>query len=429
MTKIPHAGFQPSFQFLFFGNWTDLTAAPNETRTNPSGPGGGGMGSETDSRDKMESPHPKRYLQLLIYSLVTFNQGMLWLLYSPVEIEAQKYYGITADTVTLILNWGPIVYLPLVPLTMSYANKKDGLKRVVRLAAFLTFGCSALRLVPSLIGGNTPLALVCIHAGSILNAAAGPLVMSTPSQFSRAWFHVDERTTATAIASLSNQLGCAVAFILGPLIANKANPEGIPHLLWVSQIFSAVTLLLVMAFFEEAPQIAIGADSDEEASSSLVCLAADEAADTSKPEGCSIWDKLCACVRTGCTFHFVVIFLAGGMFGGVFQGWCGLFDIILEPVGFNPVETGWLGFTTTLAQVFGGVVAGRVADMFFRRRLKRLLLYCVTFSCIGMLYFTLSLPCDLWGWRESIHKGPHTFLLLIVAVSVGGLFAGASYIA
>ena len=56
------------------------------------------------------------------------------------------------------------------------------------------------------------------HTCAILNGMAGIIVFSAPSAVSSAWFPPGERTTATGIAIVFNNLGNAVSFLLAPSI-------------------------------------------------------------------------------------------------------------------------------------------------------------------------------------------------------------------
>ena len=56
------------------------------------------------------------------------------------------------------------------------------------------------------------------HICAILNGMAGVVVFSAPSAVSSAWFPPGERTTATGIAIVFNNLGNAVSFLLAPAI-------------------------------------------------------------------------------------------------------------------------------------------------------------------------------------------------------------------
>ena len=56
------------------------------------------------------------------------------------------------------------------------------------------------------------------HICAILNGMAGVVVFSAPSAVSSAWFPPGERTTATGIAIVFNNLGNAVSFLVAPAI-------------------------------------------------------------------------------------------------------------------------------------------------------------------------------------------------------------------
>lgn len=54
-----------------------------------------------------------------------------------------------------------------------------------------------------------------IHTGQFLNGLAGPIAMGAPPALSAEWFPPEQRTSATALATISNVLGLAVSFLLG----------------------------------------------------------------------------------------------------------------------------------------------------------------------------------------------------------------------
>ncbi len=54
------------------------------------------------------------------------------------------------------------------------------------------------------------------HLCAILNGIAGIVVFSAPSAVSSAWFPPNERTTATGIALVFNNLGNAFSFLAAP---------------------------------------------------------------------------------------------------------------------------------------------------------------------------------------------------------------------
>lgn len=67
----------------------------------------------------------------------------------------------------------------------------------------------------------------------MLNGLAGPTVSSAAPLLSTTWFSLDERATATAIASLIAYFGGACAFLIGPLVV--PGPNGTSTLPLVSE--------------------------------------------------------------------------------------------------------------------------------------------------------------------------------------------------
>lgn len=71
--------------------------------------------------------------------------------------------------------------------------------------------------------------------GQILTGLAQPFVLSAPTRYSDMWFTNRGRVAATAIMSLSNPFGGALAQLIDPLWAG--NPDQIPNMvLYISII-------------------------------------------------------------------------------------------------------------------------------------------------------------------------------------------------
>ena len=63
------------------------------------------------------------------------------------------------------------------------------------------------------------------HICSILNGICGVTVMAAPPAISAVWFAPTERTTATSINQVFNNLGNAVSFVLGPYLVPYKGPN------------------------------------------------------------------------------------------------------------------------------------------------------------------------------------------------------------
>ena len=115
-----------------------------------------------------------------------------------------------------LFHQGPICYFVAVFPTAWLLDTR-GLRLVCLLGAGLVFAGSGLRCITTSGMACTVLA----HVGQALNGLAGPVAMAAAPVLSATWFPVRERTTATAIMSMANNLGVALSFVLGP----KTVPE------------------------------------------------------------------------------------------------------------------------------------------------------------------------------------------------------------
>lgn len=65
---------------------------------------------------------------------------------------------------------------------------------------------------------HLPAVTYLTHVGQILNGLAGPVGMSIGPSLSAAWFPVNQRVTATAVAGVANYVGVALSFLVGPMM-------------------------------------------------------------------------------------------------------------------------------------------------------------------------------------------------------------------
>ena len=104
-------------------------------------------------------------------------------------------YAVDDATIALLLNWGPIIYIPVCFGTSWLTAQTNGLRRVCVGSAVATGIFMIVRCLPSFRAGHVatigPLSwwdYVCLHSAQIVNAAVGPPVMASPSLLSAQWF-------------------------------------------------------------------------------------------------------------------------------------------------------------------------------------------------------------------------------------------------
>lgn len=286
--------------------------------------------------------YPHRFYVLFVFSLLAFNQCLMWLTFSPIARATEAYYHITESTIDLLLNWGPIIFIPCLPLTYILLNKHHGLRHCVIILALVDFVAALVRVLPVII--TTPsspnfssIALPFLHIGQILNAACGPLVMAPVSQLSCLWFAPHERTRATTIAIMANNFGSTVGFVISPFIVSSS--DRVPYLLYLHLALAFIACVLTLLYFPPQPP------SPPSAAAELLVLhpTSEQATNSWRTFMKDVWQ----CLTTP---SFVLLSLAGGLSSGIFGAWTSLFDLILKPENYTELQAG-----KTLKKIFSKI--------------------------------------------------------------------------
>ena len=278
--------------------------------------------------------YKRRFYVLFVFSFLTFNQSTIWLTFSPIARNTEVHFNITEATVDLLLNWGPIVFVPCLPLTSLLLNRLHGLRYCVIILAIADFLATLLRVLPLIIHtissnlNYNSLALPFIHMGQILNAACGPFVMAPVSQISCLWFAPHERTRATTIAIFANNFGAAMAFLINPLIVSQ--PEHVPRIIYTHLGLAFIACTLALLYFPAQPP------SPPSAAAELLVLNS-----TGDENNSNDWRTFFKSIWTCFTTpSFVFLSLAGGILYGTFNAWTGLYDVILEHENYTEDQAG-----------------------------------------------------------------------------------------
>uniref|UniRef100_A0A8D2AZ36 Solute carrier family 49 member 4 n=1 Tax=Sciurus vulgaris TaxID=55149 RepID=A0A8D2AZ36_SCIVU len=347
----------------------------------------------------------RRWLVLLLFSLLAFAQGLVWNTWGPIQNSARQAYGFSSWDIALLVLWGPIGFLPC--FAFMWLLDKRGLRVTVLLTSFLMVLGTGLRCIPI---SDLMLKRRLIHGGQMLNGLAGPTVMNAPPFLSTTWFSADERATATAIASMLSYLGGACAFLVGPLLVpapNGTSPllaaessrahikDSIETVLYAE--FGVVCLIFsaTLAYFPPRPPLP---PSVAAASQRL----------SYRRSFCRLLSNL----------RFLMIALAYAIPLGVFAGWSGVLDLILTPVHVSQVDAGWIGFWSIVGGCVVGIAMARFAD-FIRGMLKLILLLLFSGATLSSTWFTLT--C-----LNSITHLPLTTVTLYASCILLGVFLNSS---
>jgi FLVCR family MFS transporter len=294
---------------------------------------------------------PARWWVLFVYSLFAFTQGMLWAIPGPISAAMAELYNISDDAIQLMINWGPILYIPLsIPLAY-WMDKPGGIRQSVIWGIVTTAIGQVFRTIAR---DTSPISIGMLHLSYILNAIAGPVAMGAVGKISEDWFPPEFRATSTAIMSEANLLGGAAAQLIGPTMVASANMGQMMNFMYVCCAIAGVNLLAALIYFPSHPPTP--------PSRSAVAV---KAAEDTLSMG-SLWVAIKALARNR---SFMVLILAYGLSTGMYGSWATVLSINLNQC--DPQWIGWLSFSSTIAGNVGGLLLGRFADRF--RNMKRLL--------------------------------------------------------
>ena len=253
--------------------------------------------------------------------------------------------------IDLLLQWGPIMFLPVTPFSAYLLSVPViGLHHTVKLAATLVFAGSLIRCIPSFlecldigyaVSSDLWTCLIFLHIGNILDAIAGPLVMSPPPKLSAIWFPQRQRALATGIGVSAGVFGGCVGFLVGPFI------HSVPILLLTDLTLCAVPFVCVWLYLPKHPSV-LPSQSAKNAllSTSLAAVGKQRAL----LGGSNIQN---ACSHSTTPFaahlrHFVgelkamatncsalIVALISGFTAGMFAGFSGVFQDMLSPLGIS----------------------------------------------------------------------------------------------
>nr|XP_035950196.1 solute carrier family 49 member A3 isoform X1 [Halichoerus grypus] len=169
--------------------------------------------------------YARRWVFLLVLSLLNFSNATLWLSFAPVADTIAHHFFLS----TKQINWLSLIYL--------VASIPSG------VVAIWVLDSVGLRWAiqdpfPFLMGGQG------------LCALAQTLVVFSPAKLAALWFPEHQRATANMIGTMSNPLGILVANLLSPALVKRE--EDIPMMLGIYIIPAGLACLLAIACLWES---------------------------------------------------------------------------------------------------------------------------------------------------------------------------------
>lgn len=191
-----------------------------------------------------------RWWILATFSLFAFAQGMFWAIPGPVSAAMGTLYNINDTTIQLLINYGPIFYLPL-SIPLAYWMDRPGGVRQATLWGITIVGIG--QICRNLAYDDSTVSIVLVHTSYILNAIAGPVAMSAVGKISEDWFPPSFRATSTAIMSEANLFGGAAAQLIGPQMVPDGTMPQLLDFMYLCSVIAGLNLVMALIYFPSHP--------------------------------------------------------------------------------------------------------------------------------------------------------------------------------
>ncbi|XP_042793116.1 solute carrier family 49 member A3 isoform X4 [Panthera leo] len=325
--------------------------------------------------------YARRWVFLLVLSLLSFSNATLWLSFAPVADMIAHHFLLSTEQI----NWLSRVYfVASIPsgVVAIWVLDSVGLRWATIVCAWLNFAGSVFRTLPFMVGGiQDPFAF--LMGGQSLCALAQTLVVFSPAKLAALWFPEHQRATANMIGTMSNPLGILVANLLSPALVKKE--EDIPLMLGIYIIPAGITCLLATAcLLESVPPTPPSARAIHSASEKFL-------------DGL----KLLLCNRA---YVVLAVCFGGGI--GIFSSFSALLEQVLCVRGYSNEFIGLCGALFIVFGVLGALVLSLYVDRtkLFTEAVKigfcLTSVVCVAFALVSQLQgqtLALAAICSLLG--------------------------------
>ncbi|XP_011384380.1 major facilitator superfamily domain-containing protein 7 [Pteropus vampyrus] len=326
--------------------------------------------------------YARRWVFLLVLSLLSCSNATLWLSFAPVADTIAQHFLLSTEQI----NWLSLVYFVVsIPsgVVAIWVLDSVGLRWAIVLGAWLNFAGSVLRALPCMVVGiQDPFAF--LMGGQSLCALAQPLIIFSPAKLAALWFPEHQRATANMIGTMSNPLGVLAANVLSPALVKKE--DDIALMMGIYIIPAGLACLLAsMCLWESVPPTPPSAGA---------------ACSTSE----TFLDGLKLLARNKAYVILAVCF-GGGV--GIFSSFSALLEQVLCVNGYSDEFAGLCGALFIVFGVLGALVLGLYVD-----RTKRFTeavkvgfclasVVCVAFALVSQLRgqtIALAAICSLLGF-------------------------------
>ena len=352
---------------------------------------------------KQHKIYTTRWYVLIIVALSNILNNNLWAYWGSIAQSAKSVYDWTDNTIFILVNLCNGAAF-LATLAGCYFVDRQG----IRASVLVCFGCMALTTASRIVTMDTYPATILIGFGQIFSGLASSVTGAIPAVVSEVWFPLNERATATAIATLAAGLGSATTFIIGPLVVSSPVMNGSVILFNQTKISTIRTQIkhLNFAMFGVCALIL------------FICVVYLPAKPPTPPSLTAASNRygfkqgILNLMRRPNLWYIDALY---GVLIGSFASWSSVLNINLNPLGISQTEAGWMVFSGCIGGVLCGITIGKLSDV-FKRRMKVFLVIDFIFIVIFVGWFTFQCNDIL----------PRSVIMLLVACIGTSTFTGST---
>ncbi|KAK4304038.1 hypothetical protein Pmani_023987 [Petrolisthes manimaculis] len=370
--------------------------------------------------------YTRRFWILFVFAMIAWFQCLQWNTWGPLSDSVNAAFPGRwgSKTVAMMANWGTITFVLFVS-PMCWLMTAKGLRVGVMVCAALIAIGTVARAIPLIFTTSDVFFTVMAHICAICVGIPGTLIMAAPPLIAAEWFPPKERTTATAVSQVLNQLGNAGSY-LEPLIVRAPLPsitpgeikEDITRLMNIWAGVGLTLFLAVVVYFPSKPPT--------------------PPSPTAHIDRLDFRDSVGKIMRNR---DLLLVTISYGVCNGVPSAWASVLNYSLLDLGLQQEDAMWVGLTGVLVSGTVGLLVGRLTDLVYGYVKFTLILFMIGNMACFYWFFLLSwgtIPATLWQIYASVVGGMSfnfacspLFFELAVEISypcseviVGGLVTG-----
>ncbi|KAF7713684.1 Uncharacterized protein PECH_000615 [Penicillium ucsense] len=274
----------------------------------------------------------RRFWGLIELVLLNIIVSWNWLTFSAISTTTAEYFGVSESAVNWLSIGFQFAFCIVSPFVIWVLNKGGPKPAIVITATLLLVG-NWLRYAGTKANGGI---FGLVMVGQIIIGLAQPFCLCAPTRYSDLWFSAKGRTSATAVASLANPLGAAIAQLVDSMWASS--PSDIPDMVLYISIIS--TVVCIPAYF-------IPAEPPTPASAS-----------SSGPRT----PLVPAMRQLFATLEFWLLVAPFTVYVAFFNSISSLLNQILSPYGFSETEAGIAGAILIVVGLVAAAIMSPITD-------------------------------------------------------------------